>query len=789
MIPHSFDVLEYGRVVELVRGKCLSLPGAVLAERMTPFSSLETVRDRHARLAEMMGLVVRKGVVPVSGAVDVGPLLTRASAEGSFLEPGDLLHVLRMARMADDVARHLKDEKDACPKLCSVTAGLEALAAVQMGIARCIDDEGNVLDRASSELAAVRREIESTRDEVRRVLERHLQSTRVQRSLQENIITLRNGRYVLPVKEGERGAVEGIVHDHSGSGATVFVEPIETVEKNNRLARLRREEIREIRRILRRLTDDVRENAGALSRNGQILADLDFLQAKALFARDTGGTIPALERGAAVRIRAGRHPLLERSLRASGAMDRLIPLDLEFPDDAKTMVLTGPNTGGKTVALKTVGLFVLMAQSGLSVPAAEGTRLPFFRKVFADIGDEQSIDDSLSSFSARLRRMVRILEEVSDDTLVLVDEVGNGTDPAEGAALAMSLLDEIHRRGATSLVTTHLGSLKVFVHDNPGMVNASMEFDAEALAPTYRLAVGLPGTSHGLEIAARLGIPPAIVERARSFMGESEAEIEALLTDLKARRDRTAELERGLAAEKVEVEAIAARLGEEGRVLREERRVWEREKAEEAQRYLDDSRALVEALVRDLKEKGAVGESVRESRGRLEAERKRIAERVHALAPDAGSGGGMGVGVGDTVHVKSMNRDGRVVGTGNKPGRFFVETGGIRLELALEDLAPPSGGGAPGGRRRARPAVEVDDRPRPEGRHELDLRGMRVDEAMPVVDRFIDDALLSGTPSVCIIHGIGTGALRSEVTAMLAADPRIESYRLGGNGGFTIVEM
>lgn len=789
MNPHAFDVLEYTRVVELVRGKCLSPLGADLAERMTPLAALETVRDRQARLGEMLGLLERKGTMPCGGAVDVDPLLVRAAVEGSFLEPGELLHLLRMARMADDVSRFFREEKEACPKLAAIAGGLEALPSLQMEIARCIDDEGNVVDRASGELAAVRREIESTREEVRRILDRHMQSRRVQRSLQENIITLRNGRYVLPVKEGDRGAVEGIVHDHSGSGQTVFVEPIETVEKNNSLSRLHREEIREVRRILRMLTAGVRENGGTLSRNGGILGELDFIQAKGLFARETDARLPRIETEGPIRIVRGRHPLLERSLRKGGEGEKLVPLDLEFPGEDRTMVLTGPNTGGKTVALKTVGLFVLMAQAGLALPAGEGTTLPFFRKVFADIGDEQSIENSLSSFSARLRQMVRVLRESGDSSLVLLDEVGSGTDPAEGAALAMSVLEEVHRRGAVSLVTTHLGSLKVFVHDRPGMVNASMAFDRNELGPTYRLEVGLPGTSHALEIAARLGVPPPVIARAREYTGESEAEIESLLADLKERKARAAELERRLGEEKERFRVLRESAEERERALREERRAWEKERTAEAKRYLDESRALVERVVRELKTREGEGESAREARRAIEEERRRLAERLGDLVgAESGPGGMAEIGVGDPVHVKSLNRDGRVVGTGNRPGRVFVEAGGIRLEIAVEDLAPPSGRRSPAGARR-RSAVAEDARPAPEGRYELDLRGFRVDEARAALDRFIDEALLSGAPSVRIVHGIGTGAVRSEVTEMLKEDPRIGSYRLGGNGGFTLVEM
>ncbi|RPJ48326.1 MAG: endonuclease MutS2 [Candidatus Latescibacterota bacterium] len=781
MNRHALEVLEFNRVVELVRGKCLSEIGAALADRMTPYPSIETVREEHAKLVEVCDLLDRRGVVPVGGAEDIRPALARSAADGSILEAPELLAVLRVARVADDCKRFLRGESEACPRIAALAGGLEPLVPLQKEIARCIDDDGNVVDAASAELAAIRAEIEATREEVRRILERYLHSTRAQRSLQESIITLRNGRYVLPVKEEERRTIDGIVHDHSGSGATVFIEPIETVEKNNRLARLHREEKREVRRILRLLTDAVREAAASLARNGDLLAALDFVQAKAVFGREGRAVVPLMGREERIRILRGRHPLLERSLGASGRAEGLIPLDLEFPVEARTMVLTGPNAGGKTVALKTLGLFALMAQAGLALPAAEGTSLPFFEKVFADIGDEQSIENSLSSFSAKLRQMVRIVSEVGPGSLVLLDEVGTGTDPEEGAALAMSLLEEIHGRGAVSLVTTHLGSIKVFVHDNDGMTNASMAFDREKLWPTYRLEVGLPGTSHALEIAERLGLPEKVVERARLYIGGDQAEIETLLDDLKGRQARARELETELASEKAKTETTSRRLADEERALAEKTKEWERRRVEEASRLVDEARALVERTIRELRSRGADAESVRLAHAALEEERARLAARRSEL--EAAPGAPPGVEIGQMVHVRSMNRDGRVVGKGNRPGRVFVEAGGVRLEIALADL------GAARGRPQARRAAPVEAPIDRDARHELDLRGLRVEEAREALDKFLDRAAVAGIPSVRIIHGIGTGAVRSEVAALLAVDPRVEGFRLGENGGFTVAEI
>ncbi len=785
MDRHALGVLEFYRIVELVTEKCVTPAGSLLAENMVPVAAAGVLRDLQDLLREVIGVLERDGRLPLEGAADLTGLLARASVDGAALDAGQLLQVLRSSRAADDTSSALSRKKDGINCLADLASGLEPLQPLQMAIARAISPEGEVLDSASHALAAVRSEIEATRVEVRALLDRHLQTLSLKKSLQDSIITLRNGRYVLPVKGGARGSVEGIVHDHSGSGATVFIEPIETVGRNNALARLHQEESREIRKVLQKLTSRVRECAGALSRNMEILADLDFLQAKGLACRGWRGTIPEVRIGGTIEIVQGRHPLLERTLSLANDKDSLVPLDLSYPDGIRSIVLTGPNTGGKTVALKTLGLFVLMAQSGLAIPAGAGTRLPLFDSVHADIGDEQSIDRSLSSFSAHLEQVVAILREAGENSLVLLDEIGAGTDPAEGSALAMALLEELHARGVTSLVTTHLGSLKVFVHDTGGMSNASMAFDRNALCPTYRLDVGLPGTSHALSIAERLGVDPKLIQRARENLGSSEMEMGKLLADLKSRGAEMDWRLEELSRDQADIEQERIDLVSRERMLRSDRRELKAKALGEAKRYLDESRALVERHVKEIREQGGERESIRSARQEIERERRNLRARLDELEGTDETPGDTGdiLHIGQAVRIASMEKTGFIVEEGNRAGRYYVETGGIRLEIDSTDLSPARDVG----KRKAKPVSH--SLPAKTVRLQLDLRGMTAEEARDEVDKFLDDAVLSGASTVEIIHGIGTGVLRREVGVMLRCDPRIRRFELAHGRGASVAEM
>ncbi len=784
MKKHSLEVLGFAHVVKLLAKKCFTLPGKERARRMLPECSLPSVEEMHHKLSEILAILDSSDRLPIGELENLTPLLSRAAVDGAALEPLELLSLSRSARMADDLIRHEKGHREDRPLLHGITSGLDPLLSLQIAVAKAIDTEGEVLDSASAELAAIRKEIEATRVEVRRILDGYLQSTQTRRSLQDSIITLRNGRYVLPVKGGDRRSVDGIVHDHSGSGATVFVEPIETVARNNSLARLQQEETREIRKILQALTTVVAEGAGVLARNFEIIGELDFLQSKGLLAKEWEATIPSLEVRGPLEIRKGRHPLLEQSLAAMNRSQDLVPFDVSYPDDCRSVVLTGPNTGGKTVALKTVGLFSLMAQCGMALPADEGTKLPFFTSVHADIGDDQSIEKNLSSYSGHIEQVVHLLRDVDEGTLVLIDEIGAGTDPAEGSALAMAIIEEIHERGATSLITTHLGSLKLFVHETSGMVNASMEFDNEKLRPTYHLEIGLPGTSHGLEIAERLGVPSKVVEKARLNLGGNAADMEKLLADLKRKNRDLDELVWQTERDREEVARALQDVGDRERALREEERHWKSRALEEAKRYLDESRSLVERHVKEIRTGGGERRTIRAARNEIETGRQHLEEQIDELqqntAPVRDSGK---LEIGKFVHVGSMNQTGKIVAQSNQPNRFYIEAGGLRLEVDGKDLEVVS---RPGKQKAIQRNVSPVIR---EARVEIDLRGMTAEEAFEAVDRFLDDAVLSGVGAIQIIHGIGTGVLRSTVQEMLASDSRVGGVKLSRSGGLSMVEM
>ncbi|NNE09306.1 MAG: endonuclease MutS2 [Gemmatimonadetes bacterium] len=787
MNSHSISVLEFPAVVARLANRCVSEPGRALAEAIAPSTDPHWIGEAQEHLAEMAGILERDGRIPMGEVRAMDGIVSRAAAEGAALSIEDLLAVLRCARTSEDVRRYIEQRSEQAPRTYVLSMDLDGLEAIQMGIARAIDPEGEILDRASEKLAKIRREMHTVRRELRSILDSYLNTPETSRFLQENIVTLRNGRYVLPVKGGDQRSIDGIVHAHSGSGATVFVEPIETVARNNALARLQQAEQREIHRILQALTALVSEGAGALLANHSILSRLDLFQAKALLMKEWRGVIPGVARNARLSIQQGRHPLLEESLRQEGRQEELIPLVLVFPDDTRSIVLTGPNTGGKTVALKTLGLFVLMAQSGMALPAGEGTTLPLFDTVHVDIGDEQSIENSLSSFSAHLAQMKTMLSEVAATGLVLVDELGAGTDPTEGAAISMALLEELHARGTCSLVTTHLGSLKAFVHEMPGMENASMAFDTRAMKPTYTLDMGLPGTSHAIATARRLGLPEKMLARAAEHIGTSSMEVESLLADLKERKrlldERSADLEERAVGQEAVVRDLEAREA----MLRERERRAKSQALADAKRYLDESRALVESHVKEIRTHSGERDSVRKARQAIETERRTLGAEISRLEKDTAPAAGKAlesVTFGQYVRVESLGQIGRIVGEGNRSGRCFVEAGGLRLEVDLKDLRAAD----PPAPKRAQPVHHGGSFDRV-ARIECDLRGLNAEDAIAELDRFLDDAVLTGLDRVNVIHGIGTGVLRTAVSVYLGDDSRVQASSLDRPGGATTVEM
>ena len=762
-------------------------PSRRLAETLQPSADPVIVARSLDETDQTRALLADRPGVGIGAAHDIGPLIERA-ARGGRLDPEAFLSIADTLDATSRLATSLADERRAL--LRDLGRALHPLPAVRSTLARSFDPVGELLDTASPRLGGLRAAVRVAYDRLRRRLDA-LVGAELGSALQEPIVTLRNGRYVVPVKAEARSRVKGIVHDASGSGQTLFVEPLVAVELGNAWREAQVAEREEIERILDELSALIAANAEALRETLDALARFDFWAAKATLAADMDATRAETADRPEVVLLSARHP---------GLTGRVIPIDVRIGDGYTALVVTGPNTGGKTVTLRTVGLLSLMHQAGLHVPAAAGSRLPIWRDVFADIGDEQSIAQSLSTFSGHLRRITTIVAEAGQGTLVLLDELGAGTDPTEGSALAQALLDHFIRAGAIVAATTHYAELKAYAHTTPGATNAAVEFDLETLTPTYHLTIGLPGGSQAFAIAERLGLPDAIVADARSRLSESERSFEATLAAIRATEGETSDsLERAHAAE--------ARAAEALRTAEEERRRARRERDEavtaaraEADRVIDDLRAEVASMRRALERETVTATSLDAALSRAES----IVDRLPAAPPAVASElveEPRRWKLGDRARSRSGGWEGRIAARERGGRRATLEAGGMRVTVEVDDLVPaigsPSGTGT--GKRTAPDASATSNaaalrlaRARSVA-SSLDLRGARVEEALEALDRYIDDASVAGLRSVTVIHGLGTGALRDAVRSAASAHPLVREARPGergeGGDGATVVSF
>ena len=730
-------------------------------------------------------LVQDRPGVGIGAAHDIGPAIERA-ARGGRLEPGQFLEIATTLDATARLATLLADERR--PLLREVGADLHALPALRSTLARSFDPVGELLDTASPRLGGLRAAVRVAYDRLRRRLDA-LVGSELGSSLQEPIITLRNGRYVVPVKAEARNRVKGIVHDASGSGQTLFIEPLIAVELGNAWREAQVAEAEEIARILDELSAFVAANADPLRETLDALARFDLWVAKATLAAEMGASrAETADRPEAILLSA-RHP---------GLTGRVVPIDIRLGDGYTALIVTGPNTGGKTVTLRTLGLLSLMHQAGLHVPAEPGSRLPIWRDVFADIGDEQSIAQSLSTFSGHLRSIIRIVEAAGPGTLVLLDELGAGTDPTEGSALAQALLDHFIRAGALVAATTHYAELKAYAHTTPEARNAAVEFDLETLSPTYRLTIGLPGGSQAFAIAERLGLPEPIVTDARSRLSENQRTFEATLASIRATEGETSDaLDRARAAELRATEALRA-AQEERRRARQERDDAVRAARAEAERIVADLRTEVattrEALDRETVTAPALDRAV----DRAEATLERLPAETPAVVEEAPVPRTWSLG--ERARSRSGGWEGRIVALERAGRRATLEAGGMRVTVETDDLVPalaePAAAGTRGGAGGAAADSNASELRLDRARSvasSLDLRGARVDEALDALNRYLDDAALAGLDKVLIIHGMGTGAVRDAVRSAAASHPLVTSIRPGqrgeGGDGATIVEL
>ncbi|HEY7984910.1 MAG TPA: endonuclease MutS2 [Ktedonobacterales bacterium] len=785
MHAKSLTTLEYFKILQRLAGEAAFSASKALALELRPLEHAPDVRRALAFTAEARRLLDERADVGVRGARDVRPHAA-AALRGAALQPQELREVLTTLRASGFLRKLIARLEDSYPLFKELGQDLPTRPALEGRIEESISEEGAVLDGASPDLRRIRAELRGAQARLQERLQTLVNEFRS--ALQEPIITMRSDRYVLPVRAEARGQVRGIVHDQSGSGATVFVEPLVIVEMNNRLRELQLREREEIERILADLSEQVGQDAPYVTLAVELLAELDLHLAKARYAGLLNASLPAVNTTGKLVLRQARHPLLT---------GRVVPIDFHLGDGLLIVVITGPNTGGKTVALKTVGLLALMAQSGLHIPTEDGAELPVFSNVFADIGDEQSIEQSLSTFSSHLTRIIEILGQARPGTLVLLDELGAGTDPSEGSALARAILAHLLEQRIATVATTHYSELKVFAHERPDVANASVEFDVETLSPTYRLSIGLPGRSNALAIAGRLGLPQAIITQARDYLGSTGVEMESLLEGLQSERRAAADERYRLSMERAEAEHLRGAMERQRDELEEERlRILNGARAQ-ARRELEGVQAEVARLRKAAGKPRHTEEQLDALRQRLRALDERTApeaapRRPRRTAAPASADDTVAPGpvaVGDTVRIRSMGQRGEVAAILEGRGEAEVQLGALKMRVPLADLERLSNRQA---RAQEPPALSLPplaERQPPD--MQLDVRGWRVEAMLTELEQYVQDAYLSGMPSVRILHGKGTGALRQAVREQLAREPFVSEYASApnaeGGDGITVV--
>jgi DNA mismatch repair protein MutS2 len=782
------QTLEYRKILNTLTQYTQTSMGSARAEQLMPETDLEAVKDLLAATDQAYTVDRLKGNPSFRGITDINDALKRARIGGT-LSPHELLATSNTIHGSRRIKRFIaaihEDEK--IEILYNLSDLISEQKPLEDAIRLCIDDAAEVLDSASAELAQIRRELRGGEVRIREKLESMIRSQSVAKMLQDQLITIRGDRFVIPVKAEYRSHFGGIVHDQSGSGATLFIEPESIVAMNNKLRETRMREEREIEVILQKLTAQVGEQAELLSIDLDLIGQLDFIFAKARLAHVMKASLPRMNDRGYIKLRKGRHPLIPA--------DQVVPLDVELGNSYTSIIVTGPNTGGKTVTLKTIGLLNLMAMSGLFIPAEEGSQMCVFDAIYADIGDEQSIEQSLSTFSSHMTNIIRILSQMTPKSLVLLDEVGAGTDPAEGSALAISILEHIHRMGCRMIATTHYSELKAYAYERKGVINASMEFDINTLSPTYRLLVGVPGRSNAFAIAERLGLPGSILEFARGEVKEEDQRVEHMIASLEENR-HTAEVEREKAEQvRKEMEELRLRHQHELQKLEEQKDKLVDKARAEARQIVDKARSEAEEIISDLRkiaqEEGA---SVKEHK--LIAARKRLDEAEPQQGKKTGGQRSAkqqrSIEPGDEVRVYSLNQKGHVVEmSGSKEA--VVQLGIMKMKVALDDLELLSNPAA-NAKQAPKQHATVLKRTRDTNiRNELDLRGANLEEALIEVDRFIDEAFLGNLGQIYIIHGKGTGILRTGIQDYLRKHKHVKSHRLGnygeGGNGVTIAEL
>lgn len=779
------ETLEYDKITAMLETHARCQIGKERARKLEPLTELAELNAELDLTSEAEAVLFRLGQSPIDEFPDTRDMLKRIKAVSalSMRELLDLASCLRAIRIAKSA---LTKEPDQI-RLASMAVNLPSYKFIEDELNRCILNEDEMFDGASPALSRIRRELRVANEKVREKLNSMIRSSTYQQYLQDPIITMRNGRFVIPVKQEYRKQIPGLIHDQSGSGQTLFIEPTAVVELGNTFKKLLAQERDEIERILSELTSMVAPYGEDIYNALILLGEIDLRFAKAQLARDMNAVRPEMNDELRIRIVRGRHPLLDKA--------KAVPIDIWLGEDFKTLIITGPNTGGKTVTLKTVGLFTLMAQAGMFVPADVGTRLGVFKNVYADIGDEQSIEQSLSTFSSHMTRLVGILKNADDKSLVLLDELGAGTDPIEGAALAMSILETLYGRRSTTLATTHYSEIKAFALARDGMENASMEFDIDKLCPTYRLFIGIPGKSNAFEISKRLGLDDDVINRAKQFLKGEDVRFEDVISGAESQR-RIAEQERKLAEQaRAELDALRAEVEKEKKKLEETKKGYQAKAREDARRVVADTKREMERLIVQIRSMKSINQS--EADRVIQASRDAVRERENALVEPEKKVADMSVAPksvnpGDEVRIVSLeNKKATVLKKPDAKGDVLVQAGIMKIAVRLDDLRLLNEPAKKGPQTDAAAGkVTLGDK---SVGLSIDVRGKLVDEAIIEVDRYLENAAMNGLNEVMIIHGKGTGALRAGIQSYLKTHRLVESFRQGaygeGDAGVTAVTI
>lgn len=783
--------LEYNKIVERLaeyafgadtRERCLSL---------LPSTSLSEITNAQQQTKDAMNRSLKKGRLDCSGIKPLSSAIRRVEIGGT-MNIEELLGLCKLLETARRVKAYGRKEREDIPSdsLSELFDGLEPLSPLCDEIRRCIISVDEISDDASSNLKSIRRSIRSTGDRIHAQLNQMLNNQNVRNCLQDFVITMRNGRYCLPVKAEAKSQITGMVHDQSSSGSTLFIEPMAVVNLNNELKELSIKEQDEIAVILATLSAKAGEYIPAIETDYQLLTELDFIFAKAAYALEYNGITPHFNTERKIRILKGRHPLLDAK--------KVVPIDISLGSDFDQLVITGPNTGGKTVSLKTVGLLTLMGQAGLPIPSGDRSELAVFDDIFADIGDEQSIEQNLSTFSSHMTNIIHILKEANEHSLVLFDELCAGTDPTEGAALAVSILSYFHSRGIRTMATTHYSEIKIYALTTGGIENACCEFDVETLSPTYRLLIGIPGKSNAFAISKKLGLSDTLIEDARTRISSNEQNFEDLLSDLEASRITIEKEQVEINRYKSEIAALKQQLKNKQEKLDESRDTILRKAKEEANQILQEAKDTADEAIRNFNKYGTTRPSIQE----MEKQRTNIREKMAANEKKSSKEKDTAIynpkvpkklRIGDSVKVLSMNLTGTVHSLPNAKGDLFVQMGILRSQVNIKDLVLIEDA-APGSKKYAKTgAGKLKMSKSASVSTEINLIGKTVDEAIALLDKYLDDAYLAHLPSVRIVHGKGTGALRSAVQSHLKRQSYIKSFHLGefgeGDAGVTIAEF